>query len=97
MGKVHRKQKETSYNDHQNRGKEERDIKKLTEMKQLISEAKRKGECDTSSSYIYRVHGWFFRKIAKKTENIRILSQRTQGRGLLQPEPDYFKFKFKTK
>ena len=46
------------------------------ELQELISEAKRKEECDISSSYIYRVHGppwgWFIKKIAKKTETLKL-------------------------
>ena len=45
--------------------------KQMKELQELISEAKRKEECDTSSSYIYRVcgppWGWFIKKIEKKS------------------------------
>ena len=44
--------------------------KQRKELQELISEAKRKEECDTSSNYIYRVRGppwgWFIKKIEKK-------------------------------
>ena len=50
--------------------------KQRKELQELISEAKRKEECDTSSSYIYRVRGppwgWFIKKIAKKTETLKL-------------------------
>ena len=45
--------------------------KQRKELQELISEAKRKEECDTSYSYIYRVcgppWGWFIKKIEKKS------------------------------
>ena len=50
--------------------------KQRKELQELISEAKRKEECDISSSYIYRVcgppWGWFIKKIAKNTENLKL-------------------------
>lgn len=50
--------------------------KQRKELQELINEAKRKEECDPSSSYIYRVRGppwgWYIKKITKKTETLKI-------------------------
>ena len=52
----------------------DRSRKLREELQQLISEAKKKEECDPSRSYIYLVcgppGGWFVAKIAKKTTTI---------------------------